>query len=331
MTLSEIAKLADVPETTARDVINGKAEQNGIDVATQERVIAIVDDYNYSPSATATDSVKSDNEPIRRSFGLIIPDIENSSYARFTKLLEKFARDENYSVLIACSDDDPSTEKTVANALVSRRIDALIVATSLYDGTEFYKNIQDQGTPVIAIDRSLDDEFFSCVISEDFGAAYDLTSSVISPSITSVGLIGALPDLNVSRERQLGFEYAAKKKGIGSVVTYGKSFSREEGHRLLTDWVEQGTVPDSIVCTSYNLIEGVLDVLLEHDELVSMVRLATFGDSRLLDFLPFRINSVPQHHEMLASSALAFALRASDKNFDSDIELIPRLLKVRKN
>jgi LacI family fructose operon transcriptional repressor len=287
--------------------------------------MAIVDN-NVDPN----DNVDPQNANIGRSFGLIIPDIENNSYARFTKLLEKFAREENYNVLIASSDDNAQIEKTIAKALIARQIDALIVATCLYDGNEFYKQIQAQGTPVIAIDRSLDDEFFSCVISEDFGAAYDLTQSVISPSITSIGLIGALPELNVSRERQLGFEYAVKKAGIDSIITYGESFSREEGYRLFSQWVSQGRLPDSVVCTSYNLMEGILDMLLEHDELVSMVRLATFGDSRLLDFLPFRINSVPQHYELLASSALNFALRASDKSFQSDVELIPRLLKVRK-
>lgn len=290
--------------------------------------MAIVDENENNSQSDKGDKPQKNN--IGRSFGLIIPDIENNSYARFTKLLEKFARDENYNVLIACSDDNAQIEKTIAKALISRHIDALIVATCLYDGTDFYKKIQDQGTPVIAIDRSLDDEFFSCVISEDFGAAYDLTKSVISPSITSIGLIGALPELNVSRERQLGFEYAVKKAGIDSTVIYGNSFSREEGYRLFSEWVNQGRLPDSIVCTSYNLMEGILDMLLEHDELVSMVRLATFGDNRLLDFLPFRINSVPQHYELLASSALNFALRASDKSFQCDVELIPRLLKVRK-
>ncbi|MGX9416767.1 catabolite repressor/activator [Vibrio sp. RC27] len=326
MTIGEVAKLAGVSKTTVSCVINGQAAQNRISKETQKRIMTIVKQYNSQP--TRPDSVLSDDES--RCFGLIITDIENTSNARFIKRFEKLAREAGFTVLVSSTEDDPEIEKSIAQALVTRRVDALIVETSLGDGTGFYKAIQDTGTPVIAIDRSLDDEFFSCVISEDFGAAFDLSASIISPSITSIGLIGALPELSVSRERQLGFEFAVKKKGIRSVVAHGQSFSREEGARLFSEWVEQGCVPDSIVCTSHSLLEGVLDVLNQHDELLSMVRLATFGDSNLLDFLPFRINSVPQQYDLFAKSALAFALDAADHNYQSGVELIPRILKVRK-
>jgi LacI family fructose operon transcriptional repressor len=326
MTIDEVAKLAGVSITTVRDVINGTAKLNGISVETQKRVMAVVEECHYHP----IDSDLEHGADGSRAIGIIIPNIENCSYALFIKLLEKLARAKGYSIVIACSDDDPKTEKMAVNALVSRRIDALIVATALHDGTDFYKEIQASGTPIIAIDRSMDDEFFSCVISEDFDAAFALTNSVISPSVSSIGLIGAIPELSVSRERQLGFEYAVKKKGIRSVVSYGQAFSREEGSRLFSEWVTQGCLPDSIVCTSYNLLEGILDVLLERDDLVSMVRLATFGENRLLDFLPFPINSAPQQHEQMARSTLTFALKASEPDFQSEVELIPRLIIVRK-
>ncbi|MCV5264593.1 catabolite repressor/activator, partial [Escherichia coli] len=66
-----------------------------------------------------------------RSFGLIIPDLENTSYARLAKLIEQNSRKAGYQILIGCSDDDPETEKKVAEALISRRIDALFVASGM--------------------------------------------------------------------------------------------------------------------------------------------------------------------------------------------------------
>lgn len=67
--------------------------------------------------------------------------------------------------------------------------------------------------------------------------------------------------------------------------------------------------------TSYTLLEGVLDVMLEKPELMSQVRLATFGDNRLLDFLPVKINSLPQQFELIADSAMELALNASAKRY----------------
>ncbi|MGL6056537.1 MAG: catabolite repressor/activator, partial [Vibrio metschnikovii] len=202
--------------------------------------------------------------------------------------------------------------------------------SSLADASEFYWQVQQAGTPVIAIDRPLDDEHFPCVVSEDFSAAFELTQSVLSDEVKYVGLIGALPELSISQERQMGFESALKQANKQMVLGYGEHFNREEGRRVFAQWYEQDNMPDAVVVTSYTLLEGVLDVLLERPALMDKLRLATFGDNRLLDFLPIKINSLPQQFELIADSAMALALNASAKRFSNGIELIPRRLKVRR-
>lgn len=325
MTLDEVAKLAGVSKTTASYVINGKAHKYRISEKTQQKVMAVVEEHNYRPDHAAS-ALRAGSS---RSFGLIIPDLENTSYARLAKLLEQNSRKAGYQILIACSDDNPQTEMSVADALVSRRIEALFVASTMPDANSFYLNIQKSGTPVIAIDRPLDDEYFACVISEDFGAAFELTESLLDKSVKSVGLIGALPELNISQERQLGFESALKEKGIEAKVDYGQHFHRDDGRAVFERWVAENCVPDAVVTTSYTLLEGILDVLLIRPELMKTIRLATFGDNRLLDFIPTKVNSLPQQFELIADSALALALNASAKRYQSGVELIPRRLKVR--
>ncbi len=325
MTLDEIAKLAGVSKTTASYVINGKAQKYRISEKTQRKVMAVVVEHNYRPDHAAS-SLRAGQS---RSFGLIIPDLENTSYARIAKLLEQNSRKAGFQILIGCSDDDPQTEKLVADALISRRIDALFVASAITDASDYYLPVQQRGTPVIAIDRSLDDEHFSCVISEDHGAAYELTQSVLDSKVDTVGLIGALPELNISRERQLGFETAIKEKQLKSVVAYGDHFNSDEGKRVFMEWIEQGNVPDAVVTTSYTLLEGVLDVLIDKPDLMGKVKIGTFGDNRLLDFLPLRVNSLPQQFELICDSALELALNASAKRYNPGVELIPRKIKLR--
>lgn len=325
MTLDEIAKLAGVSKTTASYVINGKAKKYRISEKTQLKVMAVVDEHNYRPDHAAS-SLRAGSS---RSFGLIIPDLENSSYARLAKLLEYNSRKAGYQILIACSDDDPETEKNVVDTLLSRRIDALFVASALTDGSEYYLKIQQQGTPIIALDRALDDEHFCCVISEDFDGAYELTKSVLSDSVKSVGLIGALPELNISYQRQLGFEAQAKQQGLSTLIGYGEHFNSESGKVILDQWLKADTLPDAIITTSYILLEGILDLLIDHPELMKRIKLGTFGDNRLLDFLPIKINSLPQQFELIADSALTLGLNASAKRYQAGIELIPRKIVVR--
>lgn len=325
MTLDEVAKLAGVSKTTASYVINGKAQKYRISEKTQRKVMTVVEEYNYRPDLAAS-TLRAGQS---RSFGLIIPDLENTSYARLAKLLEQNSRSAGYQILIGCSDDNSETEKSVVQALVSRKVDALFVASVIPEASEFYLELQKNGTPVIALDRPLDDEHFSCVISEDFGAAFDLTNSLISDGVTKIGLIGALPELNISRERELGFCSAAKQANIETLIGYGEHFNREDGKSVLSSWIEGETLPDALITTSYTLLEGVLDVLLEHPEIVNRLRIATFGDNRLLDFLPVKINSLPQQFEVIADSAMALALNAASKRYQPGVELVPRKIVVR--
>ncbi|ROV58624.1 catabolite repressor/activator [Vibrio ponticus] len=326
MTLDEIAKLAGVSKTTASYVINGKAQQYRISQKTQQKVMAVVEQHNYRPDVAAS-SLRVGSS---RSFGLIIPDLENTSYARLAKLLEQNSRKAGYQILIACSDDDADIERSVVETLVSRKVDALFVASSIPDANEFYLALQQRGTPVVAIDRPLDDEHFCCVMSEDFDGAYELAQSIVSERVSTIGIIGALPELTISSVREQGIRSVAKEQGLEVQVGYGDHFNREEGKRIFVDWVSQGKVPEAVITTSYTLLEGVLDELLKHPELTTKIKLATFGDNRLLDFLPFKVNSLSQQFEIIADSALALALNAAAKRYEAGVELVPRHLNVRE-
>mgnify|MGYP000718150189 FL=1 len=83
--------------------------------------------------------------------------------------------------------------------------------------------------------------------------------------------------------------------------------------------------------SSYVLLEGVLDTLREYPEVMQNIRLATFGDNQLLDFLPAKVNALPQQFSLIADRALELALAATEHNYTPGVEVIPRRLKVRSH
>ncbi|WP_026958762.1 catabolite repressor/activator [Aliagarivorans taiwanensis] len=326
MKLDEIAKLAGVSKTTASYVINGKADKYRISQKTRDKVMAVVEAHGFQPNHAASAL----RAGVSKTFGLIVPDLENSSYAKLAKLMERDARAQGYHMLISCSDDLPDNEREVANSLISRRIDALIVASCLPGDDPFYLNIQQQGVPVIAVDRMFNDEHFASVISEDFEGALALTNSLLEQGCSSLGLIGAVPTLVVSRQREQGFTAATSKyPGVAVLQGYGERFSREQGARLVEQWLAADQLPQGLVVTSYILFEGVLDCLSRHPDVLSRVKIATFGDHRLLDMLPIKVQSLPQQFELLASQAIALAFAAARGDYQSGVEVVPRKLVTR--
>ena len=327
MKLEDVARLAGVSRTTASYVINGKAELHRISAKTQERVMAVVREHNYRPDQAAT-ALRLGSS---RLLGFILPDLENQSYARLAKLLEAGARAQGFQLIITCSDDNPNTEMALADMLLARRIDALLVSSVLPTTSTFYRDLQAKGLPIVAIDRAMDDEFFASVISEDMQGAMRLTDSLLINEPQSIGLIGAVPDIAISRQRELGFRKAIGYSAPSLVpkILHGDHFSREVGAALCAKWIEEGELPQAILTTSYVLLEGVLDELVQRPELLAMTQLATFGDNRLLDFLPIHVNALSQQFPLIAEKALTLTLNAITSQYKPGIHVVPRVLKVR--
>ncbi len=335
MKLDEIAALAGVSRTTASYVINGKADQYRISQATRDKVMAVVNAHNYQPDSRAA-SLRGGQT---KTLGFILPDLENASYAKLAKRLEQGARAQGYQLLIVCSEDEPDTEKELARMLVSRHVDALLIASCLPPADPFYLEQQARGVQILAIDRAMAADHFVTVASENQKASFDLTASLLGPTICHLALITALPSLTISQERKAGFEQAlashAATQPLSPHLCEGEHFSRAEGYRLIKTLHQRlGQLPEALVATSYILMEGVLDYLLEteleQEADMSRIAMATFGDDRLLDFLPFGINSLPQQHDALASQALELALKAVNGDYQSGLHYVSRTLKRRR-
>lgn len=325
MTLAEIARLAGVSRTTASYVINGKAEERRISRETVERVMAVVERHHYRVDAQAAALRRGQS----RTLGLIIPDLENASYARLAKRLERGAREKGYQLLIAGSDDDPDTERELARALRAQRCQALIVASSLAADDPFYLDLMEGGLPVIAIDRELDPTRFVCILSQNAAAAEALTRSVLTPQVRQIAWFDAVDELSITRERREGFHRALAGTNTTPLILTARRYDRSEGAALMRQLIETHGLPDALVTASYTLLDGAFDVLLENGGLPANLRLATFGDDRLLDFLPQPVNSLPQDHARIADLTLARALAAAQGEYTPGSDIVERSLRYR--
>ncbi|QJQ95837.1 MULTISPECIES: catabolite repressor/activator [Halomonadaceae] len=325
MTLAEIARLAGVSRTTASYVINGRAREQRIRQATVERVMAVVEQHHYRVDAQAAALRRGTS----RTLGLIIPDLENASYARLAKLLERGAREHGYQMLIVGSDDEPASERGLAHSLRAQRCEALIVASCLGMDAPFYAEIMAEGVPVIGIDRSLDPRRFVSVVSNNRAAACALTQSALSPEVARIAWFDAVPHLSVSVERRAGFLDAVESTDVLFSTHSAQRYDRAEGARLMRELLACERLPDALVTASYTLLDGVLDVLMEYGALPELLRLATFGDDRLLDFLPVAVNSLPQDHVRIAERTLERALAACQGDYTPGQDVIERRLRHR--
>lgn len=306
-------------------MINGQAEQRRISAATIDKVMAVVRQHRYhiDPQAAAL------RRGASRLLGLIVPDLENISYARLAKRLERGAREQGYQLLIVSSDDCAESERTLALALRAQRCEVLITASCLPSDDTFYADLVGEGWCVVGMDRGLNPALFASVVSNDRAAAKTLTHSVISKATKRVAWLEAMPSLSISSERRAGFQAALNGTAIDPLILSGTRYERSEGACLVAQLLDELGGADALVTASYTLMEGVFDVFLERGGLPENTRLATFGDHRLLDFLPQPVNSALQDYDRIAELTLNCALAAMNGDYECGLQVVARHLHTR--
>lgn len=310
MKLDEIARLAGVSRTTASYVINGKAKQYRVSDKTVEKVMAVVREHNYHPNAVAA-GLRAGRT---RSIGLVIPDLENTSYTRIANYLERQARQRGYQLLIACSEDQPDNEMRCIEHLLQRQVDAIIVSTSLQPEHPFYQRWAKDPFPIIALDRALDPEHFISIVGADQGDAEMLASELRKFPADRVLYLGALPELSVSYLREQGFRQAWQGDSRKVDFLYANSYEREAAAQLFDKWLESHEMPQALYSTSFSLLQGMMDVTLRrYGQLPSELAIATFGDNELLDFLQCPVLAVSQRHRDIAERVLELVLASLDE------------------
>ena len=301
MKLDEIARLAGVSRTTASYVINGKAKQYRVSDKTVEKVMAVVREHNYHPNAVAA-GLRAGRT---RSIGLVIPDLENTSYTRIANYLERQARQRGYQLLIACSEDQPDNEMRCIEHLLQRQVDAIIVSTSLPPEHPFYQRWANDPFPIVALDRALDREHFTSVVGADQDDAEMLAEELRKFPAETV----------LYDPREVHFLYA-------------NSYEREAAAQLFEKWLETHPMPQALFTTSFALLQGVMDVTLRRDgKLPSDLAIATFGDNELLDFLQCPVLAVAQRHRDVAERVLEIVLASLDEPRKPK----PGLTRIKRN
>jgi LacI family fructose operon transcriptional repressor len=306
--LDEIARLAGVSRTTASYVINGKAKQYRVSDKTVEKVMAVVREHNYHPNAVAA-GLRAGRT---RSIGLVIPDLENTSYTRIANYLERQARQRGYQLLIACSEDQPD----------------IIVSTALPPEHPFYQRWANDPLPIIALDRALDREHFISVVGADEEDAFALAQELRTFPAESVLYLGALPELSVSFLREQGFRQAWQEDPRHVDYLYANSYEREAAGALFAEWLKTHPMPQALFTTSFSLLQGVMDVTLkQRGRLPTDLAIATFGDHELLDFLECPVLAVAQRHRDVAERVLELVLASLDEPRKPK----PGLTRIRRN
>jgi LacI family transcriptional regulator len=207
-TMKEVATLAGVSLATVSRVVNGDGK---VRPDLTERVREAVGLLGYRRDLTATNLRRADRQSA--SVGIVFDDVANPFHAALLRGVETVARTRGVLPLVGSSDEDATRERELAEALLSRRVDGLIVVPSgpdhSYLGAE-----RDAGVALVFLDRPPAFMDADCVLSDNAGGAFAATAHLIASGHRKIGFLGDLERIFTATERLRGYREALTAHGL---------------------------------------------------------------------------------------------------------------------
>ncbi|GGK61430.1 MULTISPECIES: LacI family DNA-binding transcriptional regulator [Streptomyces aurantiacus group] len=254
-TLGDVARLAGVSIATASKALNGRSQ---VRAETRERVIEAAERLSFRPNQLARSLLAGRTGTV----GLLTSDLEG----RFSIPILMGAEDAfgagEVAVFLCDARGDAIRERHHVRALLSRRVDGLIVVGSRTDPRPSLG--RDLPVPVVYAYAPSEDPSDLSIVPDSVGAGRIAVEHLLACGRTRIAHITGDPGYCAARERAEGALAALAEAGLEPVgePRFG-SWSEGWGRTATAMLLDRRHEVDAVLCGSDQIARGVMDVLRE--------------------------------------------------------------------
>lgn len=281
-TIIDIAKVLGISPSTVSRALNNSTEIND---NTRQEILRVANELDYRPNFLA----QSLNRGETHTIGVIIPDIQRPFFAGVVAGIQKVATEAGYRVMICQSNESHHTETLNVQALVTSRVDGLLISHSKETTSFEHVKLQlKKGLPIVHFDRVCNEVDTAKVIQEDFLGGFTLTEHLILQGCKRIAVFAGPTDLLISQARINGYRAALEKYGIAidEDLIFPSSFGKDESVKALNYWLSLPQKPDGIFTIHYaNGIEMIMALKERSIRVPDEIGIVAFGDELIASLI----------------------------------------------
>jgi LacI family transcriptional regulator len=230
VTLKDVARVAGVHYSTASRALD-PAKRSLVNATTAANVQEVAEQLGYRQHLVA----RSLRQGRTHTIGIVVPDLDNPSWAPVLHGLTGVLDESGYLVLISETLEDHRRYRRLLEKLAAWRVDAIICAATRLSDAGYLREFSKNGVPLLLAVRPLPTQEF-INIYEDAARGGALAAEHLSQLGHRV--IAELPgsfDLQLCRDRSRGFSDEVRRHG-GEVIHFhhtAETTTYEEGRRLM--------------------------------------------------------------------------------------------------
>ncbi|WP_231923985.1 substrate-binding domain-containing protein [Microcella alkaliphila] len=267
------------------------------------------------------------------TLGLIATDIRNPYFAELTMAVEEAVHDAGYTLFVGYNRDSVDRQREQIEAMIQRQVDGILLLPSIGSTRDSVgRLVWTTKVPIVQFSRYFTDDL-DYVGPDNRAAGENLAAHIASLGSGSAVLIGGPTESSARRERLQGLVSGL----AGTQVRFDPADSvstlniPDDGARGLGEFLDRGTLPDSVICYSDAVAQGVYGELRRRNlEPGSAVSVASFDDAPLAALQYPPLTSVATHAASIGRKASELLLaRLQDGDEPPRRVLIEPTLKVR--
>lgn len=309
-TIKEVALKANVSTATVSRVLNDNYPTSQ---EARDKVHAAIKELGYRPNAIAR-SLK-----MNKTFmiGLVVPDISNIFFMEIARGVESVISRLGYTMIFCSTDENQEKELRLLKALNEKRVDFVILASSMQDSSKLNRLI-DEGLNIIMIDTLVSGAKADVIVEENFDASYQLITHAIEQGHQNFGIVNGIMTVSTARERYEGFKKALSDHGLDEnpLFTIEGSYNRQQAYENSLSRLQRysNQLPSIFFSTNNEMTEGLMIALNEMDiKIPNDVSLVSYGDITVPKLILPRITFVNQDARAIGEKAGEVLLRSLDE------------------
>ncbi|CEP69021.1 Transcription regulator HTH, LacI [Moorella glycerini] len=249
-TIKDVAARAGVSTATVSRVLNGEKVKE----ETEKKVIAAIEALGYRPNHIAR-SLKTQKT---QTIGFVVPDF-GPFFMQVAEVVEDILNSYGYSLIVCNSNENPAREKERVRMLVEKQVDGLLVVPTS-DTASHLREIQQDGTPVVLVDRMVKDMQVDCVLVDNVNGAYQAVEHLVTLGYRRIGLINGRLEVTTGEERYRGFLRVFEDYNLPvdeGLIRTG-DFSTESGYTLMKELMGLPDPPPAVFVANYYMTIGAM-------------------------------------------------------------------------
>lgn len=309
LTLQDISKSLNISKSTISLVLNGRGDEKRVSKETQERILEFAKAHNYTANQLARGLSRGKSD----LFGLIIPNISDSFYARIATSIERNARLCGYNVVFSSSGESKDQESELIQSMLDRQVDGLIIASSQKNNDDILR-LKRSNTPFVLIDRRYPEIETNFVGVDNFEGIASAVEQLIHTGRKRIAFITLKPGLVAIQERLEGYTQTLGKHRmfVGQEFVHEVDYQNIETDMplIIKELVKlPGNVDSIVFATHFLAAEGLRELKKLHIRIPEEVALISFGQMSAFDLIEPPMTSVIQPTDELGKKAVDLLVR----------------------